>query len=414
MTHLGDRIAAFVDGQLPDDERRIAEAHVAQCDECRRNVREQRLLKSRMTTLGEVRAPDHLLASLSDVQRLAAVPEPRSSGWLDRCLRSSAFLALVAVSGATVTVTALAYIIGAPADPGQGAVRPPVERFAADFNESAPKLRSGGDRVAAPAAVDTVEVASSSLLADRRSRVAADDEDAVELLRDASGDSSYLDQLIRNYRITTGTSGRIDGRQAVEVRASRGGRVAAVFWLDASTGQLLRRLLYGDDGAVVDSRDFDTRTAASLGDDDATVTPISARTMDTLTKSGWACHDLLARDMGRIRGHWVDLGADNVVRLTYSDGLSRLAVYEQRGTLDQSGLAGFERRKLGGAAVWVRTGDPNIAVWSAGGVVYTVVTDADPRRLRAAFEELPHERIENGAVDRVESGLRQMGSWVAP
>ncbi|UYM06167.1 zf-HC2 domain-containing protein [Solicola gregarius] len=421
MTHLGDRIAAFVDGQLPVDERRIAETHVASCAECRRKVREQQLLKSRMTSLGQVRAPDHLLASLSDVHRLAAAAEPSSPGWLTRCLRSSTMRALVAVSGATVTVTALAYVIGSPADAGEGEVRPPVEQFAADFNESAPAMPSSGDRIAAPSAVDTIrQVTTSSLLVDDRTDVDADDADAVRLLRDAAGQSSYLDQLVRNYRITTGTSGQIRGREAVEVRAVRGGDVAAVFWIDSATGELLRRLLYDDDGSVADSRDYGADDASSASADTggavdgATISPISAQTLDALAKSGWPCHDLLARDMGRVRGHWVDVGNQHVVRLTYTDGLTRLALYEQRGALDESDLDGFERHRVGGSPVWLRTGEPSIAVWSADGVVYTVVTDAAAGRLRDAVAELPHERIESGALDRVQNGLQQMGSWVAP
>ena len=420
MTHLGDRIAAFVDGQLPDDERRVAESHVAACEECRRKVREQQLLKSRVTSMREIHAPDHLLASLSDVERIASVAEPEPArGWLSRCLHSTSLRALVAVTGASVTVTALAYGVGGPADPQRESVRPPVEHFAADFVASAPKVRSGGDRSELPAADVVDDVADPVFVVDSNRTMGADDAEALQLLREGLGQSAYLDQLIGNYRISTGTSGRIAGRAAVEVRASRAGSVAAVFWIDAVTGQLLRRIRYADDGGVVDSHDFaaaggDVASAASA-EVSTRSKPIRDETLEALDRSGWSCHELLARDMGRVRGHWVDVGTERAVRLMYTDGLTRLAVYEQRGDLDASDLDGFEAHRVRGATVWVRPGDPSMAIWSAHGMVYTIVTNADKDRLREAIADLPHEPVsESGTVDRVQTGIERMGTWLAP
>ena len=421
MTHLGDRIAAFVDGQLPPDERRIAESHVASCDECRNRVREQQLLKSRVTSMREVRAPDHLLASLSDVERLAAVSEPDTSkGWLTRCLQATTVRTLVAMTGASLTVTALAYGVGGPADPDHDVVTPPVEEFAADFAASAPTVRPDEDRAGAPATDLAVDVSDPVFVVDSNRVVGSDDPTAVWLLRESGGPSEYLDQLVRNFHISTGTTSVIGGRTAVEVRASRAGEVAAVFWVDAITGELLRRLRYDESGQVVDSRDFtaedtDETSGDALNSASAQAAPIGRKTLDALENSGWPCHDLLARDMGRLRGHWVDVAGDRAVRLTYSDGLNRLAVYEQRGTLDASDLAGFESYRVRGSRVWLRVGKPNVAVWSAHGVVYTVVTDAGPKRLRSAVAELPHERpSKSGTVQRVQTGLTRMGSWLVP
>lgn len=422
MTHLGDRIAAFVDGQLPTDERRIAESHVAACEECRRKVREQRLLKSRVTSMREVHAPDHLLASLSDVERIASVAEPRPArSWLSRCLHSTGIRTLVAVTGASVTVTALAYGVGGHTEPERAVVNPPVEQFASDFVASAPTVRPREERAGVPAADRVADVSDPVFVVDSTPMMGSDDPEALRLLRDGVGESVYFDQLMSNYRLSTGTTSRINGNAAVEVRASRAGTVAAVFWIDAMTGHLLRRVRFGDDGHVVESHDYQVDDAVAGGSDAASAveparsTPIRAKTLEALDRSGMPCHDLLARDMGRVRGHWVDVGDDRAVRLTYSDGLTRLAVYEQRGTLDASRLDGFESYRVRGAKVWVRAGDPSVAVWSADGVVYTVVTDANKRRLRSAVAELPHDRpVEGGTVDRVQTGLKRMGSWLAP
>lgn len=422
MTHLGDRIAAFVDGQLPSDERRVAESHVAACEECRRKVREQQLLKSRVTSVRDVRAPEHLLASLSDVNRIASVAEPRPArSWLSRCLHSTCVRTLVAVTGASVTVTVLAYGVGGPAEAEHTDVNPPIEQFAADFVASAPSVRPRDERSELPAADRVVDVADPVFVVDSPQRVGADEPEALRLLRDGVGQSTYLDQLMSNYRLSIGTTSQINGHAAVEVRASRSGAVAAVFWIDTMTGQLVRRVRFAEDGHVLDSDDYpvdDGVSEASGAAGTARPTrsaPIRAKTLEALDRSGLPCHDLLARDMGRVRGHWVETDGDRVVRLTYSDGLTRLAVYEQRGALDPSGLDGFESHLVRGAKVWVRHGDPTVAVWSADGVVYTVVTDADKARMRAAVADLPHERpVEVGSVDRVQTGLKRMGSWLAP
>lgn len=418
MTHLGDRIAAFVDGQLPDDERRVAEHHVAECDECRHKVREQRLLKSRMTSLGAVEAPEHLLDSLRGVERLAPDP-PAEPGWLGRCLRSTSVRVLVAVTGASVTVTALAYGVGGPRHPEEPEVTPAVEQFAAQFEETAPVSRSGdADDVLAPTAETVAASGAEPLTLEPQRVVGADDPYAVGLLREAAGSSPYLEQLVRNYRITIGDTENVGGRSAVEVRAVRAGTVVAGFWVDPLDDAVLRRVLYDEDGAVVDSRDYETsgdsQSAGATGGESAgDDTQIAAETLDALTDSGWPCHELLARDLARVRGHWVDVGDEHAVHLTYTDGLARLSLYEQRGRLDASGLEGFEPHRVDGSTVWLRDGRPRVAVWSARGVVYTAVTDADAHRLRQVVAELPQDGAgDTGPMQRVETGLRRMGSWL--
>ncbi|NUS11207.1 MAG: hypothetical protein HOY69_07335, partial [Streptomyces sp.] len=44
--HLGDRLAAFVDGELADDARERVQAHLATCPQCKAAATEQRRLKS--------------------------------------------------------------------------------------------------------------------------------------------------------------------------------------------------------------------------------------------------------------------------------------------------------------------------------------------------------------------------------
>lgn len=51
MAHLGDRVAALVDGQLPPDAVERAHAHLAGCRPCREAVEAERLMKARLAAL---------------------------------------------------------------------------------------------------------------------------------------------------------------------------------------------------------------------------------------------------------------------------------------------------------------------------------------------------------------------------
>lgn len=67
--HLGDRLAAFVDGELADDARDRVQAHLATCPQCKAAATEQRRLKSVVAASELPAIPSGLLARL---QGLAA------------------------------------------------------------------------------------------------------------------------------------------------------------------------------------------------------------------------------------------------------------------------------------------------------------------------------------------------------
>jgi Putative zinc-finger len=61
VTHLGDRVAALVDGQLPPEAIDRATMHLASCRPCRDLVELERLTKARLVTLvGPAPAPDFI------------------------------------------------------------------------------------------------------------------------------------------------------------------------------------------------------------------------------------------------------------------------------------------------------------------------------------------------------------------
>ncbi|MRJ74983.1 hypothetical protein GEV29_00375 [Aeromicrobium sp. SMF47] len=138
MPHLGADVAAFVDGQLSDSAMQEASAHLLACDECERAVRQQRLLKSRMSTSAAPAPPAALLASLAD---LASAPPP-SEAWWERLVRSAPFRSGLVLVGAAIAVVATAYAVGTPDRVGDE-VSPPYERYVAEF-AGAPRAESGG------------------------------------------------------------------------------------------------------------------------------------------------------------------------------------------------------------------------------------------------------------------------------
>lgn len=132
MAHLGADVAAFVDGQLSDAAMRDASAHLATCEACDKAVRQQRLLKSRMSTVMAPEPPAALLASLAGLA--AAVDPPERESWWTRLGRSMPLRAGVVLVSASLAVIAAAYVIGGPRERIGDEVVPPYERYAADFN----------------------------------------------------------------------------------------------------------------------------------------------------------------------------------------------------------------------------------------------------------------------------------------
>ena len=174
MPHLGDDVAAFVDGQLSPEATRVVESHLEHCETCRQAVRQQHLLKSRMRGVGHPEPPPGLVASLSSVPH-APVP-PRHSWW---SLLGVGFVLL----GASMAVVAVAYVVG-PAGPVADEVEPPFDRFAADFT-AADHRRSGSLSSAAMAELDEYGWPCHARLGDGLERVAGhyrNDQETVALV----------------------------------------------------------------------------------------------------------------------------------------------------------------------------------------------------------------------------------------
>lgn len=277
MAHLGVDVAAFVDGQLSDAAMHDARRHLETCDECDRAVRQQRLLKSRMSTVTSPDPPAALLASLAG---LASEPPARETWWA-RIRRSTPFRAGFVLAGASLAVVVTAYAVGGTDHRIGDEVAPPFDLYAAEFF----------------------------------------------------------------------------GADAIQAR-----------------------------------------------------NVISETTMNELDGSGWPCLPTLAGDLHRTSGAYTD--HQEIVALSYSNGIAKLNLFEQNGSLDHDSLQGFASTRMGESQVWVREGMPLLVTWDDEGVVYTIVTDADRDRVAQAVAELPKGVYDDGMINRIGDGISRMSSWL--
>ncbi|MGZ5398930.1 MAG: hypothetical protein ACXWDL_05140 [Nocardioides sp.] len=103
MGHLGNRVSALLDGQLPPEEAERAWAHVHVCHLCRDAVEREGWVKTRLARLsaGPHGAPDHLKGSLLGGNTL-----PAGRGDHDRPRRA----AMVLLGGSAAGVAVLGVV----------------------------------------------------------------------------------------------------------------------------------------------------------------------------------------------------------------------------------------------------------------------------------------------------------------
>ncbi|HEX6758675.1 MAG TPA: zf-HC2 domain-containing protein [Propionibacteriaceae bacterium] len=226
-------------------------------------------------------------------------------------------------------------------------------------------------------------------------------------------DDELLDLLERNYRLS-GTRGAIvAGRSAAVVMATRDGSnfVAARWWIDDATGIVLWQETYDRSGSVDLSFGF-TSVSVSRGDSilehlpprlavPRTSTSLTLSSAAELNASGWSCvRQLAGLSLVRIRSDRA--GNPDTVHLVYSDGLTTLSVFEQRGRLTAVPEGSYWDAALG---AHVRRGASGVATWQSGEMVFTVVTDGSASLMAEAVESLPHgAATTQTTLDRIKAG----------
>jgi sigma-E factor negative regulatory protein RseB len=250
----------------------------------------------------------------------------------------------------------------------------------------------------------------------RPAGLAAADQDQMGLTR------PQLALLQDNFVVAYAGRGSADGRPARIVQVWRpAGGLAATFWLDDVTGLPLRRELFSSGGLLSDTQ----FTSLRLGGGQPT-TPQGAQgqppqqgsarlgwpQVASLRSSGWPLPRLLPGSLVLVAASQLPSAQGTVVELTYSDGLSVISLFLQRGDLPDQ-LSNWHPATVGGRALYVSDADARILAWSAQGYVYSMIADAPHATVASTVAGLPRDRPD-GLFDRIGRGLRRLVSWASP
>jgi sigma-E factor negative regulatory protein RseB len=238
-------------------------------------------------------------------------------------------------------------------------------------------------------------------------------------------DARLLGLLADHYALDVAPDVTCNGRLAHVVEASRpgvagGGAIAGRFWIDADSALVLRREVFDAAGRLVRSSAFatiDIGGAATVPVEAtaATADHLGPADLDRLRADGWQVPATLPGELGLFDARMRTHDGERVLHLSYSDGLSTLSLFAQRGRLGTARMAGFTKQKLGRAAIWVRPASPERVVWGGGGRVFTLLSDAPPDAVHAVVTALPHEKLpKTGLLARLGRGLARLGSWLNP
>jgi sigma-E factor negative regulatory protein RseB len=235
-------------------------------------------------------------------------------------------------------------------------------------------------------------------------------------------------QLVRlleaHYVVVYGGAGSADNRTAQIVEAWRDdGTLAARFWLDDATKLPLEREVF-DTSAHVISEDvfinvrFENQAPVSApagGPADPQgpwAAPLPARQLLALRAHGWLVPHALPDGLSLFTGAQTQTSTGTVLDLGYSDGLSVISLFEQRGNLAPK-LAGWQKITVAGHVIYAAEPDQRSLTWSTHGMVYTVMADAPTQTVDDVIGVLPHD-TPPGFWKRISRGFARLASWVNP
>jgi hypothetical protein len=244
---------------------------------------------------------------------------------------------------------------------------------------------------------------------------------------------AMLTLLRANYVVQYAGVGSSSDRAARIIAVRRhDGTLAAQYWLDRDTSLPLRREMFDESGRRVNEGAFIDLEIGLSGmgvvpptQGQAWQTYISAQQppgsrlttarIRALRADGWPVPRTLAGNMTLASVSKTATRSGPVLDASYSDGLSVVSLFIQRGELSGR-LPGWHHVAVRGLPVYsTKSGDLDEqgVAWSASGFVYTVIADAPPQAISHVIAELPHQR-DTGFWDRVARGIGRIGSWFDP
>jgi sigma-E factor negative regulatory protein RseB len=240
------------------------------------------------------------------------------------------------------------------------------------------------------------------------------------------GVTAALVQLLEtHYVMVYAGAGSADNRSAQAVEARRAdGSLAARFWLDDATKLPLDREVFDSATHMISQDVFinvrfaqgptppQRADAASAYPQRPWTGPLSHAQLLALRGRGWLVPPQLPGGLSLFTAAETEAKTGTVLDLGYSDGLSVVSVFEQRGHLPAK-LDGWRRTTVGGHVIFVAEPDQRSLTWSSRGMVYTVMTDAPAQTVDAVVGMLPHDGP-TGFWKRMSRGLDRLASWVNP
>jgi len=225
--------------------------------------------------------------------------------------------------------------------------------------------------------------------------------------------------------------GSAAGRPALVVELLRAdGSLAARFWLDRETMLPLRREVFDTSAQLISQEafvqvQFGTLTkppapaaASGASAKASAATPSGsgwsavtapAQLLAGLNKQGWQLPVSLPGGLPLYLAARSTTAGGQVLDLGYSDGLSVVSLFVQRGTLAQR-PAGWQQVSLPGHQVYVAG---HSIVWAGGGFVYTMLADAPPLVVSQVVASLPRNTAP-GFFDRIMRGFRRLAAVADP
>jgi sigma-E factor negative regulatory protein RseB len=236
-----------------------------------------------------------------------------------------------------------------------------------------------------------------------------------------------LTLLAKHYEIAVEGSGEVAGRRATVVAVRRPATSpTARFWIDQVTGLALRREVLDNEGRTVRESAFldltvgDTPAPAPHEVDAARTMPVAhglaLETPDAnaMRAEGWHVPERLGSGLEMYEARLTGDGDERVLQLTYSDGVSAVSLFQQKGRLDGDGVEGWREEKVAGHDVHVQGAFPQRVVWAGDGYVFTVVAECQAQTLDDLVGALPHGNPGPSVTTRLGNGVARVGSWFNP
>jgi sigma-E factor negative regulatory protein RseB len=230
--------------------------------------------------------------------------------------------------------------------------------------------------------------------------------------------------LEMHYVVVYAGTGSADNRTAQIVEARRAnGSLAARFWLDDATRLPLEREVFDTTSHVISEDVFfnvqfseQAPAAAPAGgpsDPQGPWTdPLPTAQLLALRSHGWLVPPELPGGLSLFTGAQTHTSTGAVLDLGYSDGLSVVSVFEQRGNLAAK-LTGWQKITVAGHVIYAAEPDQRSLTWSSRGMVYTVMADAPAQTVDNVIGVLPHD-TPPGFWKRMSRGFARLASWANP